>query len=49
MGRVKVTGYLTPDDDQIDADHTTGLTEDAFLEYSDRFVELEDLEFEKED
>ena len=42
--RIKVTGYFEPEDDEIDEDDDTGLTEEAFERYTDAF-QLDDMTF----
>jgi hypothetical protein len=32
MARIKVSGYITTEDDQHDPDSPTGLTEDAYMD-----------------
>ena len=46
--RIRVTGYLEPEDDEIDESDPTGLTEEAFLKYTGAFSELDDLNFEQD-
>jgi hypothetical protein len=46
--RVRVTGYIDPEPDEIDSDDPTGLTEAAFLVYACRLSCLDDLDFEAE-
>lgn len=47
--RIKVTGYLEVPDDEADRDHSTGLTEEAYLRYTDELGALDDLDFELAD
>ena len=53
MARIKITGYLEVDDDQVDLGNPVGLTEEAFLdiaydEYgtSPKVSDLEDIDTE---
>jgi hypothetical protein len=45
MAKIKVTGYLYLDDDEVDTNDSSGLTEAAYLEYSNRLLMLDDLQF----
>lgn len=47
MARIKVTGYINTDDvddDLIDLEHPTGLSEDGLMQLSDE-IELDDMTF----
>jgi hypothetical protein len=33
MTRIQITGFFEPDDDEIDEDSSTGLTEEAYLRH----------------
>ena len=55
MARVKVSGYFDVDDDKIDFDSPTGLTEEAFVSIvhdedgcSPKVSDLEDVDTELE-
>lgn len=49
MGRIKVTGYYTPDnDDHLDPDHASGLTSDGQDEALEFLAALDEVEFERE-
>lgn len=49
MGRIKVTGYYTPDnDDHLDPDHESGLTSDGQDEALEFLTALDEVEFERE-
>ena len=45
MIKIKVTGYLYVEDDEADLEHDSGLTQEAFDDYSEQFP-LDDLTFE---
>lgn len=48
MKRIKVTGYLIPDDmdpDHVDLDHEMGLSSEGFDAYATMFA-LDDVNFE---
>ncbi|MDF2506286.1 MAG: hypothetical protein K0Q52_145 [Microbacterium sp.] len=48
-GRIKVTGYYTPDnDDHLDPDHPSGLTAEGQDEAHEQLMSLEEIEFEAE-
>ncbi|WP_156496007.1 hypothetical protein [Microbacterium sp. T32] len=46
-GCVKITGYLTPDDDELD--DNGDLTSEAWEKYAEHFLDLEDFTSEPED
>lgn len=49
--RIKVTGYLNPDDmdpDDVDLDHEMGLSSEGFDRYASQLA-LDDITFELED
>lgn len=48
--RIKVTGYYTPDDDEMfDPDHETGVSVEGWDRLTEEFMGLEDIELEVED
>ncbi len=47
--KVKVTGILEIEDDEADPENELGLTEEAFLHYSEMFGALDDLTFRRMD
>lgn len=46
MKAIRVTGILYVEDDEYDEKDSCGLTEEAFLKYTNSFSELDDLQFE---
>jgi hypothetical protein len=46
MAKIKVTGYLYPEPDELDESDPSGLTEEAFENYTEAFLSLDDIRFE---
>lgn len=46
MARVKVTGYIDVDDEKLDPAHSTGISEEGFLELNEEWLGLEDVDFQ---
>lgn len=44
MARIKITGYVEADDSELDPDHTSGITEEKYLELAEEFLGLDDFE-----
>lgn len=52
MTKIRVTGYIYPEAHEIDPDHDTGLTADAFDDWFERLASvggIDDLNFERDD
>ncbi len=48
-GRVKITGYYTPDDpDDLDPGHSSGLSPEGYDRMTEQFMGLEELDSEPE-
>lgn len=51
MARIKVTGYLNTvdmDPEHVELTHELGLSNEGYIEYVNRFGELDDIDFQLE-